>query len=229
MKWRLGKSLWRGLIILIPVVVIFYLVDLVVMPLDDIGRAFLRLFIPSGFVVLGTGLIVVAVFVLVAGRLVLFFEERNYVFWNRYVRRIPLIGPFVVSGGGALSLEQLEKMTPCKFWLSDTTPHYGFIVREQKVRGAENEIDVYRPNVPSIIPGDLMPLKKRLVIKLGNPAGEVLQKLASGGFFSPEEEIPLPWEGETESEFRERINLTPLEIAVKKILQVAEENRHSAA
>ena len=224
MKWYLGKSLWRGLLLLIPVVVVFYIINLLVLPLDDVGRVILRLFIPSEFVGVGTGLIVVVFFALVAGRLVLFFEQRNYTFWNAYVRRIPLVGPFF-SGGGALSLEQLAKMTPCKFWLSDTTPHYGFIVREQKVRGAENEIDVYRPNVPSIIPGDLMPLKKRLVIKLGNPPGEVLQKLASGGFFSPEEEIPLPWEGESEAEFKERINLTPLEIAVKKILQDSERNR----
>ena len=97
-------------------------------------------------------------------------------------------------------------MTPCKFWLSDTTPHYGFIVNEQKVRGAEAEIDVYRPNVPTIIPGDLFPLKKRLVIKLANSSSDILDKLASGGFVSSEEE------------FRERINLTPLEIAVKRIL-----------
>jgi len=54
------------------------------------------------------------------------------------------------------------------------------------------------------------------VIKLGNPSSEILDKLASCGFISSEEEIPIPWEDETEEEFRERINLTPLEIAVKK-------------
>jgi hypothetical protein len=109
-------------------------------------------------------------------------------------------------------------LTPCKFWLSDTTPHYGFIVNQQKVRGGETEIDVYRPNVPTIIPGDLFPLKRRFVIKLGNSSGEILDKLASGGFISSDEEIPLPWEDETEENFRERINLTPLEIAVRKII-----------
>jgi len=42
--------------------------------------------------------------------------------------------------------------------------------------------------------------------------------LASGGLISSQEEIPIPWEDETEEDFRERINLTPLEIAVKRIV-----------
>ncbi|MFA4835475.1 MAG: hypothetical protein WC749_05330 [Dehalococcoidia bacterium] len=110
-------------------------------------------------------------------------------------------------------------MTPCKFWLSDTTPHYGFIISEQKIRGAEAEINVYRPNVPTIFPGDLFPIKKRFVIKLGNPSSEILEKLTSCGFISYQEEILLPWEGETEEGFHERINLTPLEISTKRILE----------
>jgi hypothetical protein len=134
------------------------------------------------------------------------------------VGKIPLVGPLFARGNKkVLSFEDFKRLTPCKFWLSDTTPHYGFIVNEQKVRGAETEIDVYRPNVPTIIPGDLFPLKKRLVIKLANSSTEILDKLASGGLISSEEEIPIPWEDESEEEFRERINLTPLEIAVKRI------------
>ena len=86
------------------------------------------------------------------------------------------------------------------------------------MRGGETEIDVYRPNVPTIIPGDLFPLKKRFVIKLANSSGEILDKLASGGLISSAEEIPIPWDDETEENFRERINLTPLEIAVRKIM-----------
>jgi hypothetical protein len=62
-------------------------------------------------------------------------------------------------------------------------------------------------------------MKKRLVIKLANSPGEILSKLASGGFMGTDEEIPLPWEDETEAEFQERINLTPLEIAVKRMMR----------
>jgi uncharacterized membrane protein len=216
-KIRFGKAMLRGLIIAIPVVVIAYVLDIVIRPLDFIGRAILRLVIPSEYVIVGTGLIVMLVVLFIIGRIDVYYEERKNSLWRRTIRHIPVFGS-MLSSGGALSLEQLGKMTPCKFWLSDTTPHYGFIVREQKVRGTEAEIDVYRPNVPSIIPGDLMPLKRRLVIKLANPAGEVLQKLASGGFFSPEEEIPVPWDDESDEEFQERIRLTPLEIAVRRII-----------
>ena len=192
--------------------------------LNKIGNKILNPFISKGHIVWGMGLIVILILIYIIGRIEVFYEGKEKNIWKsiktKTIGRIPLFGPFFLSTEkSVISLEELSKLTPCKFWLSDTTPHYGFIIREQKVRGADTEIDVYRPNVPTIIPGDLFPLKKRLVIKLGNPSGEILDKLASGGFIGSEEEIPIPWEDETEEEFHERINLTPLEIAVKRIIQ----------
>ncbi|MCX5999268.1 MAG: hypothetical protein NTU41_06650 [Chloroflexi bacterium] len=213
------KTLWRGFVITAPLLIIVWIVFGVLSAVNSLGDKLLNPFVSGDHLFWGTGVLLVLAFMLIIGRIEVYYEGRQRGIWQAAVGKIPFFGPFIaMSNTKAISFDSLRKLTPCKFWLSDTTPHYGFIVNQQKVRGTEAEIDVYRPNVPTIIPGDLMPLKKRLVIKLGNPSGEILQKLASGGLISSDEEIPVPWDDETEEEFRERINLTPLEIAVKRIL-----------
>ena len=221
--FQVKKTLWRGFIIALPIGIFLWIIYGVLNAVNKLGDKILSPFLPGRHFVWGMGFLVILLLVLIIGILEVYSEGKKRSFWQtikeKSVGKIPLFGPFFAKRGkNMISFEDLKKMTPCKFWLSDTTPHYGFIIREQKVRGADTEIDVYRPNVPTIIPGDLFPLKKRFVIKLGNPSGEILDKLASGGFIGSEEEIPLPWEDENEEEFRERINLTPLEIAVKRIL-----------
>jgi len=220
---QLSKTMWRGLIVALPIGIIIWIIYAVLNAINTIGNGMLSPFVSEQNLVWGMGLALVMVLIYILGRVELHYAGRPNNIWlkikRKTVGKIPLFGPFFVSGDkNVISLEDLGKMTPCKFWLSDVTPHYGFIIREQPVRGAETELDIYRPNVPTIIPGDLFPMKKRMVIKLGNPAGEILDKLASGGFIGSEEEIPVPWDDETEEEFSERINLTPLEIAVKRVL-----------
>lgn len=217
------KTLWRGLIIAAPILIIIWIFYEVLNAVNSLGDKLLATFVPDKYLVWGTGLLLILFFISVIGRIEVHYEGREKNIWQTIkentIGRIPFFGSFITRGNRkVITYEDFKALTPCKFWLSDTTPHYGFIVNQQKVRGGETEVDVYRPNVPTIIPGDLFPLKRRFVIKLGNSSGEILDKLASGGFISSDEEIPLPWEDETEEEFRERINLTPLEIAVRKIL-----------
>jgi uncharacterized membrane protein len=214
---RLGQALWRGVMIAAPIAILLWIVYFIFAMLNSVGKKALGLFVADRYLFFGIGFLLMALIIFLIGRIDLRLEGSNSGFRQK-MRHFPLIGPLITSGGGALCLEELGRLTPCKFWLSDTTPHYGFIIREQKIRGAETEIDVYRPNVPTIIPGDLMPLKKRFVIKLANPPAEILQKLASAGFLSADEEIPVKWDDETQESFLERINLTPLEIAVKRIM-----------
>lgn len=222
--FQVKRTLWRGLIIALPIAIIGWIIYGVLNAVNKLGDRILNPFVPEGQIVWGMGLLVILFLVYVLGRIELYSERRDRKLWRNVktgtVGRIPLFGPFFVrTNKHIISLEELSKMTPCKFWLSGTTPHYGFIIREQKIRGADTEVDVYRPSVPTIVPGDLFPIKKRLVIKLGNSSGEILDKLASGGLIGCDEEIPVPWEDETEEAFSERINLTPLEIAVKRIIQ----------
>ena len=222
--FQFKKTLWRGLIIALPIVIIGWIIYGVLHAVNKLGDLILDPFVPEGQIIWGMGILVILFLIYVLGRVEIYSERRDRKLWRNIktgtVGRIPLFGPFfITTEKHIISLEELSKMTPCKFWLSGTTPHYGFIIREQKIRGADTEVDVYRPSVPTIVPGDLFPIKKRLVIKLGNPSGEILDKLASGGFIGCDEEIPIPWEDETEEEFKERINLTPLEIVIKRIVQ----------
>jgi uncharacterized membrane protein len=221
---QIKKTIWKGTIITLPIGVILLIIVGVLNAVNGLGDKMLTPFLPGRHIPWGFGFVVMAVVVVIIGRLEVHYEGRENSIWQtikqKSVGRIPFLGPLLArSDKKVISYEDFKRLTPCKFWLSGTTPHYGFIINEQKVRGAETEIDVYRPNVPTIIPGDLFPVKKRMVIKLGNSSAEILDKLASGGFIRCEEEIPIPWEDETEAEFRDRINLTPLEIAVKRILQ----------
>jgi uncharacterized membrane protein len=217
------KTLWRGIVIVGPIGVVLWIILGVVNAVNTLGDKLITPFFPGRQVTWGIGFLIILFFILVVGRLELYYEGKEKSIWQTFkeksVGKIPFIGPlFATRNRKVISLQDFKELTPCKFWLSDTTPHYGFIVSEQKVKGADTEIDVYRPNVPTIIPGDLFPLKKRFVIKLGNPSSEILEKLTSCGFIRAEEEIPVPWEDETPEEFHERINLTPLEIATKRIL-----------
>ncbi len=221
-SFQIKKTLFRGLLITLPLGIIIWIIFGILNAFNTLGNEILDPFLPHRYLVWGMGLLVVLILIIIIGRLEIFAEGKQSNIWLTFkkhtVGRIPLFGTFFMrTDKNVMSWDELIKMTPCKFWLSATTSHYGFIIREQKVKGAETEVDIYRPNVPTIVPGDLFPMKKRLVIKLGNPSGQILEKLASGGFVGAEEEIPIPWEDETEEEFQERINLTPLEIAVKRI------------
>ena len=222
--FQIRRTFFRGLLITLPLGIIVWIIYGILNAFNTLGDEISSPFLPRGYQVWGMGLLIVLILIFVIGRLEIYAQGKRRNIWLTFkkhtVGRIPLFGTFFVgSDKNVMSWDELLKMTPCKFWLSATTSHYGFIIRKQKVKGAETEIDIYRPNVPTIVPGDLFPMKKRLVIKLGNPSGQILEKLASGGFVGADEEIPLPWEDETDEEFQERINLTPLEIAVKRVIE----------
>ncbi len=217
------QTLWKGIIIVGPMGIVLWLVLSIITAVNDLGNRLLSPFLPGRIIPWGLGFLIILFFIIVIGRIELHYEGKEKSIWQTLkensIGKIPMIGPLFASRNRkVVSFQAFQEMTPCKFWLSGITPHYGFIISEQKVRGAETEINVYRPNVPTIFPGDLFPIKKRFVIKLGNPSSAILEKLTSCGFIRTEEEIPLPWEDETEEEFHERINLTPLEIATKRIL-----------
>lgn len=220
--FQVKKSFWRGLAIALPLAVFFYILTLLIGPLDKAGSFVIGLFLADKFIFPGAGLILILVIIYIVGRIEVHFAEREKNIWSflkeKTIGKIPFFGFFFTSKNrNMISLEDIKRATPCKFWLSDTCAHYGLIIGEQSIRGDEPEIDVYRPNVPTLIPGDLFPVKKRYVIKLANSPNEILNKLASGGIIKPDEEIPIKWDDETDEEFNERVRLTPLEIAIKTI------------
>ena len=66
-------------------------------------------------------------------------------------------------------------------------------------------LNIYYPNVPSIVTGQIFPVRKETVIKLGNKSREIVDLLLYS-FRSPENIKYLPWENEKEEEFRIRAN-----------------------
>jgi hypothetical protein len=64
-------------------------------------------------------------------------------------------------------------------------------------------INVYYPNVPTLITGQVFPIRKSTVIKLGNPSKEIIDLLLYA-FRSPKDLIYLPWEDESTEEFEKR-------------------------
>ena len=66
-------------------------------------------------------------------------------------------------------------------------------------------LNIYYPNVPSIVTGQIFPVRKETVIKLGNKSREIVDLLLYS-FRSPENIKYLPWEDEKDEEFKIRAN-----------------------
>jgi len=126
-----------------------------------------------------------------------------------FLSRVPVLGIFFRrKGGRVITFSKLLDLTPCLFLFSPTCPSYGWILSEEevKLKGEEAHfalINVYYPNVPSIVTGQIFPVRKETVIKIGNPSREIVDLLLYA-LRSPENIRYLPWEGEKEDDFKKR-------------------------
>ena len=85
---------------------------------------------------------------------------------------------------------------------------YGWILSEQDVslgdvKAPINLMNVYYPNVPTLVTGQVYSARKETIMKLGNPSREVVDILLYG-LRRPDQLHYLPWDDETEAEFRQR-------------------------
>ena len=121
-----------------------------------------------------------------------------------------------------MSVGKLMGLTPCLFLYSPTCPSYGWILSEENVKVAGEKaafklINVYYPNVPSIMTGQIFPVRKESVIKLGNPSREILDLLLYA-LRSPENIRYIPWDDESEEDFRKRAEVFGLDIERRLIV-----------
>jgi len=122
---------------------------------------------------------------------------------------VPVLGLFFRRSGDTITLEKLYSRTPCLFLFSPTCLSYGWILSEQKVK-LNNEkahfslINVYYPNVPTIVTGQVYSARKETVVKLGNQSREIIDILMYG-LRRPVHIQYLPWEDEEENEFKQRV------------------------
>jgi uncharacterized membrane protein len=190
-----GIAFWFPILVLIMVLVFLY------NNLDDIGKRFLLLYLPEELVFSGFGLILVILLIYLSGIVLKIKKVR------RFLSRIPVLG-ILFKEGEVITFERLLNLSPCMFMLSPTCLSYGWILSEENVLIDDKKaeftiINVYYPNVPTILTGQVFPVRKDTVIKLGNPSKEVIDLLLYS-FRSPNNIKYLPWEDETPADFEKR-------------------------
>jgi uncharacterized membrane protein len=210
LKERLA-DIFSGLIFWLPVGVLVLIGSYFFSNLEDFGQKLLSFFMPEGVVYHGLGIALWIIIFLLTGILLKTTRVGDFL------SGIPLLGLlFRKKGGRIMSVGKLMSLTPCLFLYSPTCPSYGWILSEENITVNGNNQDytllnVYYPNVPSIMTGQIFPVRKESVIKLGNTSREVIDLLLYA-LRSPDSIQYLPWEDESETEFRRRAWLFGLNI-----------------
>ena len=193
---RLGDVL-SGLVFWLPIAIIVLIGSYFFTGLEDFGQKFLSFFLSDEFLYPGLGIALGIIVFLLTGLLM------KHTRIGDFLAGIPVFGLlFRKKGGRIISIGRLQGLTPCLFLYSPTCPTYGWILSEEniKVAGKVTEfklLNIYYPNVPSIMTGQIYPVRKESVIKLGNPSREIIDLLLYS-IRSPESIRYLPWEDETE-------------------------------
>ena len=210
MRERLA-DIFSGLVFWLPVGVLALIGSYLYSNLEDFGQRFLSFFLPEDVMYPGLGIALWIIVFLLTGLLLKTTRVGDFL------SGIPILGIFFRKKGGRLiSVGKLMSLTPCLFLYSPTCPSYGWILSEENITVDGNDqnyvlLNIYYPNVPSIMTGQIFPVRKESVIKLGNTSREVIDLLLYA-LRSPESLQYLPWEDETESEFRRRAWLFGLNI-----------------
>ena len=208
---RFGDIL-SGVVFWLPVGVLVLIGSYFFSNLEDFGQEILSFFIGDEVFYPGLGIVIWIAIFLFTGLLL------KHTRVGDLLSVVPIIGLlFRKKGGRMMTVGRLQGLTPCLFLYSPTCPSYGWILSEENVSidGEDEEfnlINVYYPNVPSIITGQIYPVRKEAVIKLGNPSKEIMDLLLYA-IRSPESLQYLPWEDEDEEDFQKRAQVFGLDIA----------------
>jgi len=190
-----------GFVFWLPVGVLIFIIALLFSNLEEIGRKILLLFLPEKLLYSGFGIVLGILIVYFPG-IVLKLTKVGRVF-----SKIPVLGLFF-GAGEIITIDRLLHLKPCLFLLSPTCLSYGWILSEEKVKLIEEKaifslVNVYYPNVPTLVTGQVFPLRKDSVIRLGNSSKEIIDLLLYA-FRSPKDLKYLPWEDESPEDFEKR-------------------------
>ena len=215
---RLVKNLFGdflgGFIFWFPIWIVGFVLSTVLGSIGNLGREFLSLFFPKELISPGFGILLGVIIFYLTGLIL----KKTPI--GNFLSRIPFVGLFFRKNGGkVITLDRLLNLTPCLFLYSPTCPSYGWILSVERVKLNEEEagfsqINVYYPNVPSIITGQIFPVREETVMKLGNPSREIIDLLLYA-LRSPEEIQYLPWEDESEENFKERAKRFGLDLGTE--------------
>ena len=190
-----------GFVFWLPVGLLIFIIALLLGNLEEIGRKILLLFLPERFLYSGFGIVL--------GILIIYFSGivLKLTKVGRVLSKIPVLGLFF-GAGEIITIDRLLHLKPCLFLLSPTCLSYGWILSEEKVKLSEEKaifslVNVYYPNVPTLVTGQVFPVRKDSVIILGNSSKEIIDLLLYA-FRSPKDLKYLPWEDESPEDFEKR-------------------------
>jgi uncharacterized membrane protein len=202
---NLLKYLLAGFVFWLPVGILVFIIRYLLGVLEGTGEDFLLWFINDGSIYTGLGtLFWIAVFFLTGVVL-------NRTRIGDFLARTPIVGLFFRKGSETITLDKLAGLSPCLFLYSPTCLSYGWILSEQAaVLNDEADrvalVNVYYPNVPTIVTGQVYAARKETVMKLGNQSREIIDVLLYG-LRRPETLQYVPWEDENQEEFKRRAEL----------------------
>ena len=201
---RLMTFLLYGFVFWLPLLLVIYIALLLFGNAEKIGRAILSVAVADKYLYSGFGFILCILIVLVSGMLLKLTKL------GKVLSKIPLIGLFF-GQGEIMTIGRLSHMQPCLFLYASTCISYGWILSEEKVKLSEDNaifpiINVYFPNVPTLVTGQVFAARKDTVMKLANSSTEVINLLLYA-FRSPAALEYIPWEDESREGFEERSKL----------------------
>jgi uncharacterized membrane protein len=199
------RYLLAGFILWLPVGIIVVVGYYLFGTLEGVGEDFLGLFLQDRFVYPGLGIALWIMVFLLTG-LALKKTRVGYL-----LSRIPIVGLLFRIGGETMTLEKLIDLSPCLFLYSPTCLSYGWILSEQEVKLNNDTahftlVNVYYPNVPTLVTGQVYTARKETVMKLGNQSREIVDILLYG-LRRPVSLRYLPWDDEDNEEFKRRAEL----------------------
>jgi uncharacterized membrane protein len=193
-----------GLVFWLPVTLVVYIAILLFSNAEKIGKMVLGVAVPEKYLYYGFGIILCILIVYFSGMLLKLTKV------GKVLSKIPIIGLFFAQGE-IMTINRLSHMQPCLFLYSPTCISYGWILSEEKVKLSKDNavfpiINVYFANVPTFITGQVFAVRKDTVMKLANSSSEVINLLLYA-FRSPAALEYIPWEDESQEEFKERSKL----------------------
>jgi len=201
----LFSILLYGLAFWFPIIIVAFVLLFLYENLEDVGRRILLAVIPDNYEVYinaGYGALLGILIIFLSGVILKMAGVR------KWLSKLPIIG-LLFGGGEVVTIERLARLTPCIFMMSPSCLSYGWLLTEEKVKLNKDYapfilLNVYYPNVPTLVTGQVFPVRKDTVIKLGNPSKEIIDLLLYS-FRSPDALIYLPWDDESPEDFQKRV------------------------
>jgi uncharacterized membrane protein len=190
-----------GFVFWLPAILVIYIAILIIGNAEKAGRLILGMVVPDEYLYFGFGFILCLLIVYISGVLL------KLTRLGKVLSKIPVIG-LLFGQGEIMTIGRLSHMQACLFLYSPTNISYGWILSEEKVKlSGDNAlfpiINVYFPNTPTLVTGQVFATRKNNVMKLSNSSSEIIN-LMLYAFRSPPAIVYIPWEDESQEEFEER-------------------------